>query len=357
MTAALQSIHSEPRTSHYTRSPMEFEFGDNRYPSLRPQSGSTQQSQSRPGTSNLSWQNQTATTAGSLDSRPPMLDPPRISSPFQLATEDQLLDSHLYTTSNRPSSRHNQRSLNNQTASYEQMQQNALSSGLSPGAARRAVERYIDSAPSSPNDPAQTFVENQSVQETVTGRNQPRTPTSARVNAGTPQGSASLNPSLSRRSAVRNSQATPPPAPLPDVVQVPPIIPLSASPTYVPPVAPNHRAYAQQPTYVTQPNANNPIQPVYTPIVPQQEEVCVECAMRDQDMADVDVTSAGVWDRASDVVFEELKKREIEDAAAGIVSNDPKRPRIKGGRLTEQNLKIWLSIVCHPTTPFWINYQ
>ncbi len=38
----------------------------------------------------------------------------------------------------------------------------------------------------------------------------------------------------------------------------------------------------------------------YTPIIPPQEEVCVECAMRDQDMADVDVTSAGVWERASD---------------------------------------------------------
>jgi len=68
-------------------------------------------------------------------------------------------------------------------------------------------------------------------------------------------------------------------------------------------------------------------------------------------MADVDVMSPGVWDRASDVVFEELKKREIEEAAAGIVSNDPKRPRIKGGRLTDQNLKIWLSIVCQLTAP------
>jgi len=356
MTATLQSIHSEPRNSLYTRSLMnEFEFGDNRYPSLRPQSGSTQQSQSRPGTSNRSWTHQPATTAGSSDSRPPMLDSPRMPSPLQLTTEDQRPDSHLYT----PSSRHNQRLLNNQTASYDQMQENhknALSSSLPPGAARRAVELYNldDGAPPSPSPygPAQTFVENQSVQETVTVRNRPCTPTSARVNAGTPQGRASSpNPSLSRRSMVRNSQATPPPPPLPDSAQM---LPLSASPTYAPPVAPNHRAYPQQPTYVTQPNASNPIQPVYTPIVPQQEEVCLECTMRDQDMADVDVTSPGVWERASDVVFEELKKREIEETATGIVSNDPKRPRIKGGRLTEKNLKIWLSIVCYP---FWINYR
>jgi hypothetical protein len=125
-------------------------------------------------------------------------------------------------------------------------------------------------------------------------------------------------------------------------------MPLSASPTYNPPVAPNHRAYAQQPTYVTQPNAPNPIQTVYTPIIPQQEEICVECAMRDQDMADVDVTSAGVWERASDVLFEELRQRELEDEANGVVVDNPTRPRIKGGRLTEQNIKLWLSIVRIP---------
>lgn len=70
--------------------------------------------------------------------------------------------------------------------------------------------------------------------------------------------------------------------------------------------------------------------------------------MRDQDMADVDVTSPGIWDRASDVLFEELKEREREEEAAGIVSSDEKRPRARGGKLTEQNLKLWLSIVSYP---------
>jgi hypothetical protein len=86
---------------------------------------------------------------------------------------------------------------------------------------------------------------------------------------------------------------------------------------------------------------------VYTP-APQlpQEEVCVECAMRDQDMADVDVSSPGVWERESDVLFEELVRREHEDALNGIVTPaDSTRPKSKGGRLTEKNLKIWLSIV------------
>jgi len=67
--------------------------------------------------------------------------------------------------------------------------------------------------------------------------------------------------------------------------------------------------------------------------------------MRDQDMADVDVTSADVWERASDVLFQELKQRELEDETNGVVVDNPTRPRIKGGRLTEQNIKLWLSVV------------
>ncbi|GLB37079.1 hypothetical protein LshimejAT787_0401300 [Lyophyllum shimeji] len=124
-----------------------------------------------------------------------------------------------------------------------------------------------------------------------------------------------------------------------------PIMPLSASPSYNPPIAPKHRAYAQQPTYITPPTTPTPIKTIYSPRPPAQEEVCVECAMRDEDMADVDVTSPGVWDRESDAEFEELKRREEEEEAKGIVTiDDPKRPRAKGGRLTEQNLKLWLSV-------------
>ena len=63
-------------------------------------------------------------------------------------------------------------------------------------------------------------------------------------------------------------------------------------------------------------------------------------------MADVDVTSPGVWDRASDAAYEELKQRELDDEANGIITaGDASRPRTKGGRLTEQNIKLWLSIV------------
>ena len=63
-------------------------------------------------------------------------------------------------------------------------------------------------------------------------------------------------------------------------------------------------------------------------------------------MADVDVTSPGVWERASDAAYEDLKQRELDDEANGIVTaDDTSRPRVKGGRLTEQNVKLWLSIV------------
>jgi len=72
----------------------------------------------------------------------------------------------------------------------------------------------------------------------------------------------------------------------------------------------------------------------------------VECSMRDRDMVDVDVSSPGVWERASDVVFEELKRRETEEEVAGVVNSDSTRQRIRGGRLTEKNLGVWLSIVC-----------
>jgi hypothetical protein len=42
----------------------------------------------------------------------------------------------------------------------------------------------------------------------------------------------------------------------------------------------------------------------------QQEEVCLECMMRDRDLADVDVQGEGVWERESDLAWEDKKERE-----------------------------------------------
>lgn len=130
-----------------------------------------------------------------------------------------------------------------------------------------------------------------------------------------------------------------------------PIVPMSAGPSYASaamaiPISPKPRAYAQQPTYITPASAPSPINPVYSPPQMPKEEVCVECAMRDQDMADVDVTSPGVWRRDSDADFEELLQRDLEDEAAGTVQPETSsRPRARGGRLTVENLKLWLAVV------------
>lgn len=126
----------------------------------------------------------------------------------------------------------------------------------------------------------------------------------------------------------------------------PPIVPMSAGPSYSAamaiPISPKPRAYAQQPTYINP----NPINPIYAQQQPlPKEEICVECAMRDQDMADVDVTSPGIWRRDSDADYEELLQRELEEEAAGIPPQEnSSRPRARGMRLTEENLKFWLSI-------------
>jgi hypothetical protein len=90
---------------------------------------------------------------------------------------------------------------------------------------------------------------------------------------------------------------------------------------------------------------------------PPPEEVCIECMMRDRDMADVIVTGPGVWDRESDVHIRDLLEREDEEerawrerhaaelAVPGTKLRPPRRAS-KGHRLTEQNLKLWLSLVC-----------
>ncbi|KAI6169303.1 hypothetical protein EDD17DRAFT_1772192 [Pisolithus thermaeus] len=124
---------------------------------------------------------------------------------------------------------------------------------------------------------------------------------------------------------------------------------LSAARPYSPtlgipiPISTNPRVYPQHPTFITPAAAPDPINPILSPTPLQlPEEVCVECAMRDQDMADVVVTGPGVWDRESDVLYQELLRREEEEETAGILRSEcSSRPRARGGRLTEQNLKLW----------------
>ena len=143
-----------------------------------------------------------------------------------------------------------------------------------------------------------------------------------------------------------------PPYPLPDgaASRISSVNGLSSSRPYSPtlaiPISSNPRVYPQHPTYITAATPD-PINPILSPNPPQpQEEVCVECAMRDQDMADVVVVGPGIWDRESDVLFEELLRREEEEEASGILASEcSSRPRARGGRLTEQNLKLWATMV------------
>ncbi|RDB16773.1 hypothetical protein Hypma_002608 [Hypsizygus marmoreus] len=218
----------------------------------------------------------------------------------------------------------------------QEPQRSTLSYALPPGAARRVVERYsLDD--NNQRAPSRGSAETRPVGLESTQDNSRSTPSPAMRPAALQ--SSSVLPATSRHQALPASGVSGNPA---NGFS----IPLSASPSYNPPIAPNHRAYAQQPTYITPPTTPTPIQTVYSPRPPPpQEEVCVECAMRDQDMADVDVTSPGVWERESDAAFEELKRREQEDEEKGLTPiDDPKRPRVKGGRLTEQNVKLWLSV-------------
>ncbi|KAJ7462306.1 hypothetical protein B0H11DRAFT_2175396 [Mycena galericulata] len=210
-----------------------------------------------------------------------------------------------------------------------------VSYALPPGAARRVVERY------SLDDPTQRAPSRASAETRPTALESSQDPGKGIVRQSPSQElPASLLPSAPRHPALPAVGVGAPSSKSTAPNFVPPIMPLSASPGYNPPVSPNLRAYAHQPTYITPPVAPNPV----ALSTPPQEEVCVECAMRDQDMIDVDVTTPGVWERESDVVFEELLRREQEDEAIGVVSDDPSRPRALGGLLTEQNLRVWLSV-------------
>ena len=56
---------------------------------------------------------------------------------------------------------------------------------------------------------------------------------------------------------------------------------------------------------------------------PLGQEICLECLMRDRDMADIEVTGPGIWSRASDLDFEEALRAEdavIQQATAAAAA-------------------------------------
>jgi len=74
------------------------------------------------------------------------------------------------------------------------------------------------------------------------------------------------------------------------------------------------------------------------------EEGCPECVTRDRDVADVDVTSPGIWERESDVHYNDLVRSE-EGALSSGVPIPEDRPRSIGAALTSTNLVLWLTVV------------
>ncbi|KAL7422397.1 hypothetical protein Q5752_003043 [Cryptotrichosporon argae] len=69
--------------------------------------------------------------------------------------------------------------------------------------------------------------------------------------------------------------------------------------------------------------------PAYIP----PEEICLECAMRDRDLADVHVTGEGIWARASDVDWDELKQRERDLVGSDAGSTESTGSRVEGIRV------------------------
>ncbi|KAG1752934.1 hypothetical protein EDB19DRAFT_1903317 [Suillus lakei] len=225
------------------------------------------------------------------------------------------------------------------------LQLNGISSSLPQGAAHRIGKRYSleDNVQTSGSGvPMNSHLFDDSFKSA--GESFTTLPSPPQLLRDVP---ASLKPASNR-------QPSYPPLDVPGPSRLPPPNGISTSRSYSPtmgitiPISPNPRAYAQHPTYITPAAAPDPINPILSPNPPvPPEEICVECAMRDQDMADVVVVGPGIWERESDVIYEELLRREQEDEAAGVVSSEcSSKPRARGGRLTEQNIKIW-----HTMTP------
>ncbi|KAG2126303.1 hypothetical protein DEU56DRAFT_862294 [Suillus clintonianus] len=226
------------------------------------------------------------------------------------------------------------------------LQLNGISGSLPQGATHRIVERY------SPEDNVQAsgsggLMSSHLFDDSFKSAGETYTTSPSPLPQPLRDVPSSLKPASNRQSSY-------PPLDPAGSSRLPPPTGISTSQSYSPamgitiPISPNPRAYAQHPTYITPAAPPDPINPILSPNPPvPPEEICVECAMRDQDMADVVVVGPGIWERESDVLYEDLLRREQDDEAAGVISSEcSSKPRARGGRLSEQNLKIW-----HTMTP------
>lgn len=319
----------------------ELDFRDNRYPAM-PSHRTAQQQRSPTLPLDRPDLNKTGNSSGSARSS----DPPASLTVDRPSPSESLPRPQPVTTASDPQSVSSQ----SLSLSQEQPSRGMVSYSLPPGTTRRVVERYSledsyppQQPPSRGSEETRPTAIDLNTQDNAQAGGRSGVAQSNRQNLSL-EPMASLPPSAPRHPSLPAAGIGAGPSDPNAANFVPAIMPLSASPNYIPPVSQRHRAYAQQPTYINQPTLVDAVNPVFSKVPQPPEEICIECAMRDQDMADVDVTSPGMWDRESDVLFEELIRREAEDEAAAVAP-DETRPRSKGGKLTEQNLKIWMSVV------------
>lgn len=86
--------------------------------------------------------------------------------------------------------------------------------------------------------------------------------------------------------------------------------------------SPNHQLSTSPQTIINpasvRPPVNGSSPPPVPPHLPPQPSVCVECMMRDRDMADIDVTGEGIWDGDSDLELREILRHEDEESSTEI---------------------------------------
>lgn len=330
-TDASPSVHS----SLYPRNLMsDFELKDNRYPSLSPKSRGNFGHNAASLSADMASLERRATHDADLARRSYHTGQ---ESPLLRSVDQQRPPSQGRESRKGAQSPDGAQSLKSNSQQSQDLSKTSLSYALPERVPRRVVERYcLDENGAAV--PVRAESRQNGVIEPFDTPTRSNTPQPAKANTEIPATLFANTPRHPDIALASSASATS------NGNQFPPIMPLSASPNYVPPVSSRNRTYPQQPTYINPSSTPNPVDAVYTPMAPPPEEVCLECAMRDQDMADVDVTSPGVWERASDAAYEELKQREVEEKTTNIPSPDPNRPRAFGGKLTEQNLKIWLSI-------------
>ena len=122
---------------------------------------------------------------------------------------------------------------------------------------------------------------------------------------------------VGRNSIIRNSLS--PPHPQHQLLGPAPTSPTGPGSPSSPSIGQQQYAPPQQQYSGPRPLMNGGQLPPH--LIPQPE-ICVECMMRDRDMADVDVVGEGIWDRESDAEFEEALRWDADEGGPGTASGD-----------------------------------